>query len=315
VLFLVAQRAGLGLLMLLAVSVLVFAGTELLPGDVATAILGQSATPEAVEAIRRSLGLHDPAVFRYWHWLTGFAQGDLGTSLANGRPIAEQIGFRLKNTFFLAGVAASIAVPLAIALGILSAIRPNSVFDRIVSVVSLGAISVPDFFIAYLLILVFAVQLAWLPSLSAVSPALDLGTRLHAIALPSITLTLIVLAHMLRMTRASIIGVMSLPFIEMAFLKGIVRWRIVVQHALPNALAPIINVIAINLAYLVVGVIVVEVVFVYPGIGQLMVDAVSNRDIPVVQACGLIFAATYTGLNIAADLLAILTNPLLRAPK
>jgi peptide/nickel transport system permease protein len=206
-------------------------------------------------------------------------------------------------------------VPLAIALGILSAIRPNSVFDRIVSVVSLGAISVPDFFIAYLLILVFAVQLAWLPSLSAVSPALDVGTRLHAIALPSVTLTLIVLAHMLRMTRASIIGVMSQPFIEMAFLKGIVRWRIVVQHALPNALAPIINVIAINLAYLVVGVIVVEVVFVYPGIGQLMVDAVSNRDIPVVQACGLIFAATYTGLNIAADLLAILTNPLLRAPK
>jgi peptide/nickel transport system permease protein len=315
VLSLVAQRVGLGLLTLLAVSVLVFAGTEILPGDVATAILGQSATPEAVEAIRRSLGLNDPAILRYWHWLTGFVQGDLGTSLANGRPIAEQIGFRLRNTFLLAAVAASIAVPLAIVLGILSAVSPNSVFDRIVSVVSLGAISVPDFFIAYLLILIFAIELAWLPSLSAVSPALGLGARLHAIALPSVTLTLIVLAHMMRMTRASIIGVMSQPFIEMAFLKGIARWRIVVQHALPNALAPIINVVAINLAYLVVGVIVVEVVFVYPGIGQLMVDAVSNRDIPVVQACALIFAATYVGLNMAADLLAILTNPLLRAPK
>jgi len=315
VLPLVAQRVALGLLTLLAVSVLVFAGTEILPGDVATAILGQSATPEAVEAIRRSLGLEEPAALRYWHWLAGFLHGDLGNSLANGRPIIEQLDFRLKNTLFLASAAASVAVPLSVGLGILAAINQNGSFDRIVNIVSLSAISLPEFFIGYVLILLLAVKLDWFPSLSAISPEMSFGERLYDIALPAATLTLVVLAHMMRMTRAAIIGVMSHPFIEMAFLKGLPRWRIIVQHALPNALAPIINVVAINLAYLVVGVIVVEVVFVYPGIGQLMVDAVSKRDVPVVQACGLIFAGTYVGLNLLADILAILSNPLLRVPK
>ncbi|MBV9524053.1 MAG: ABC transporter permease [Alphaproteobacteria bacterium] len=312
---LIAHRSALGLLTLLAVSVLVFAGTEILPGDVATAILGQSATPESVAALRHSLGLNDPAILRYWHWLANFLHGDLGTSLANGRPIVEQVGFRLKNTLFLASVAAAVAVPLSVGLGILAAINQNGAFDRIVNVASLSAISLPEFFIGYVLILLVAVQLGWFPSLSAISPEIGLGERLYDIALPAATLTLVVLAHMMRMTRAAIIGVMSHPFIEMAFLKGLARWRIIVEHALPNALAPIINVVAINLAYLVVGVIVVEVVFVYPGIGQLMVDAVSKRDVPVVQACGLIFAGTYVGLNLLADLLAIVTNPLLRVPK
>ena len=312
---LIAHRSALGLLTLLAVSVLVFAGTEILPGDVATAILGQSATPESVAALRHALGLNDPAILRYWHWLANFLHGDLGTSLANGRPIVEQVGFRLKNTLFLASVAAAVAVPLSVGLGILAAINQNGAFDRIVNVASLSAISLPEFFIGYVLILLVAVQLGWFPSLSAISPEIGLGERLYDIALPAATLTLVVLAHMMRMTRAAIIGVMSHPFIEMAFLKGLARWRIIVEHALPNALAPIINVVAINLAYLVVGVIVVEVVFVYPGIGQLMVDAVSKRDVPVVQACGLIFAGTYVGLNLLADLLAIVTNPLLRVPK
>ena len=311
----ITQRLGLSLLTLFAVSVLVFGGTELLPGDVATAILGQSATPEAVEAIRQSLGLHDPAIFRYWHWLLRFMHGDLGTSFANNLPVASQVGFRFANTLFLAGFAAVIAVPLSVGLGIVAAINQNGIFDRLINILSLGAISVPDFFIGYVVILVVAVQLGWLPSLAAISPEMSLWERLHAVALPAVTLTLVVLAHMMRMTRATIIDVMSHPFIEMTFLKGLPRWRIIVEHALPNALAPIINVVAVNLAYLVAGVVVVEVVFVYPGIGQLMVDAVSKRDVPVVQACGLIFGATYVLLNLLADLLAILSNPRLRAPK
>lgn len=312
---LLARRLALGVLTILATSVLIFACTEVLPGDVATAILGQSATPEAVEAIRKQLDLHDPAPVRYVRWLTNFLQGDLGTSLANGRPIAQQIGTRLGNTLFLASVAGIVAVPLAIILGIMAAVRANRFFDRAVSVATLVAISFPEFFIAYVLVMLLAVTLRWFPSFASISPTMDLGTRLYIVALPALTLVLVVLAHMMRMTRASVIGVMSSPYIEMAVLKGLPNWRVVVQHALPNALAPIINVVALNLAYLIVGIIVVEVVFVYPGIGQLMVDAVAKRDVPVVQACGLIFAVTYVGLNMIADILAILSNPRLRRPR
>jgi peptide/nickel transport system permease protein len=314
-LIMLAQRLTLGVLTLLVVSALIFAGTEILPGDVATAILGDVATPSAIEAIRRELGLDQHVVIRYWHWLSGFATGDLGNSLANGRSVSSQLSFRLENTLFLGLVAASVAVPLAVGLGIAAAINRNEMFDRLINVVTLSAISLPQFFVGYVLILLIAVKLGWFPSLAAVAPGMSVGQRLYITALPAATLTLGTLAHMMRMTRASIIGVMSHPYIEMAFLKGIPRWRIVVQHALPNALGPIINVIALNLAWLIVGVIVVEVVFVYPGIGQLMVDAVSVRDVPVVQACGLIFAATYVFLNMLADLLAIISNPRLRVPK
>jgi peptide/nickel transport system permease protein len=312
---LLAQRLALGVLTLLAVSVLIFAGTEILPGDVATAILGQSATPETLEAIRVSLRLHDPAPVRYGRWLSGFVQGDLGTSLASRSPVADQLGFRLRNTLFLAALAACVSVPLAIVLGLLVAMTENSLFDRAVNAVTLALISVPEFFIGYALILVVAVQLGWLPSLSAISAEMTLGQRLQVCALPAATLTVVVLAHMLRMTRAAVLAVMTSPFIEMAVLKGVATWRIVVQHALPNALAPIVNVVVFNLAYLVVGVVVVEVVFVYPGLGQLMVDAVSLRDVPVVQACGLIFAGTYVGLNLLADVAAIVSNPRLRHPR
>jgi peptide/nickel transport system permease protein len=315
VLTLLARRLALGVLTILVTSVLIFAGTEVLPGDVATAILGQSATPEAVEAIRNQLGLHDPAPVRYVRWLTNFMQGDLGTSLANGRPIAQQVASRLGNTLFLAAVAAAMAVPLAVILGVIAAIRPNRLFDRTVNVATLIAISFPEFFIAYVLVILFAVQLNWFPSLASISPVMDFSTRLYVVTLPALTLVMVVMAHMMRMTRASVIGVMSSPYIEMAVLKGLSNWRVVVQHALPNALAPIINVVALNLAYLIVGIILVEVVFVYPGMGQLMVDAVAKRDVPVVQACGLIFAGTYVALNMIADILAILSNPRLRRPR
>ncbi|MQT11803.1 ABC transporter permease [Segnochrobactrum spirostomi] len=312
---LVAERTALGLLTLLAISALLFFGTNLLPGDVASALLGQSATPEALHAIRISLGLDQPAWYRYLVWLGHVFEGDFGTSLASGRPIVAEVMPRLGNTLFLAGVAAIVSVPLAVGLGLLSAIREGGLFDRLVSILSLMTISVPEFFVGYVVIIVFSVQLGWLPSLATIDSGMSLIDRLEVVALPAFTLVLVVLAHMLRMTRASILSVMSAPYVEMAFLKGLSRSTVVMRHALPNAAAPIIAVVALNLGYLVVGVVVVEVVFVYPGVGQLMVDAVSKRDLPLVQACGLVFAATYVGLNTLADVVAILVNPRLKRPR
>lgn len=308
----ILHRLLLGVLTLWLVSVLIFVGTELLPGDVASAILGQNGTPETIAALRLQLGLDQPAVYRYLHWLSGVLHGDLGTSLANNQPIGAELLPRLANTLFLAVYAALIAIPLAVVLGIASAVWRGSWFDRLANTLTLMSISVPEFFVGYVLVIFFAIRLAWFPSLALVDPDASLLERLYACTLPMLTLVLVVLAHMLRMTRASVGAVMSISYIETALLKGLSRWRIVLSHALPNALAPIINVIAFNLAYLVVGVILVEVVFVYPGIGQLMVDAVTKRDLPVVQACGLLFGGTYILLNTAADLLAIWCNPRLR---
>ncbi|MRT56241.1 ABC transporter permease subunit [Enterobacteriaceae bacterium RIT693] len=308
----ILHRLLLGVLTLWLVSVLIFVGTELLPGDVASAILGQNGTPETIAALRLQLGLDQPAVYRYLHWLSGVLHGDLGTSLANNQPIGAELLPRLANTLFLAVYAALIAIPLAVVLGIASAVWRGSWFDRLANTLTLMSISVPEFFVGYVLVIFFAIRLAWFPSLALVDPDASLLERLYACTLPMLTLVLVVLAHMLRMTRASVGAVMSSSYIETALLKGLSRWRIVLSHALPNALAPIINVIAFNLAYLVVGVILVEVVFVYPGIGQLMVDAVTKRDLPVVQACGLLFGGTYILLNTAADLLAIWCNPRLR---
>ena len=311
----IARRLALGVVTLWVVSLMIFAGTEILPGDVATAILGQSRTPEAVAAIRESLGLNRPAYVRYVDWLTNFVEGDIGKSLANQRDIAPEIRERLGNTLFLAAVAAAVAVPLAIILGLIAAIWQNSLLERLLNLFTLATISLPEFFIGYILIIAFAVKLAWFPSLAMLSRGMSFWQDLYAVTLPAATLVLVVLAHMMRQTRAAVYSVLSSPFIEMAFLKGIPKWRIVLQHALPNALAPIVNVVALNLAYLIAGVVVVEVVFVYPGMGQLMVDSVSKRDVPVVQTCGLIFALAYVGLNLIADILGILSNPRLRHPR
>jgi peptide/nickel transport system permease protein len=300
---------------LLLVSMLIFAGTEILPGDAATAILGQAASHETLAAMRESLGLNVWAPVRYWHWLVGIASGDVGFSLANRRPIAPELWTRLENTFFLAGVTALFAVPISLAMGIAAAVWRNGWFDRIVNAVGLLAISLPEFFIAYLLVLFLAVQLDLFPSMSTIAPGMGLSERLWAIALPGLTLALAVFAYIMRMTRTAILAAMAQPFIEMAVLKGVPAWRITLFHALPTALAPIIQVVAYNLAYMVVGVVVVEVVFVYPGIGQYLVDAVSKRDVNVVQVCGLVFGATYVGINLVADVLTILVNPRLRYPR
>lgn len=311
----ITKRIIFGILTLLVISLLIFIGVEALPGDLAEAVLGQSATPETVEAFRKELKLDLPPHVRYFSWIGDFMQGNLGNSLANGRPIAEVIGWRFANSLFLAGMTAFIAVPIAIILGLLAAIYRDSWFDRFISIATLSAISLPEFFVAYILIALLSVQISLFPSISNINEQMSFLQNIHAIFLPCLTLSLVVIGHMMRMTRAAIINVLSSPFIEMAKLKGIPRRRIIIKHALPNALSPIINVVVLNLAYLVVGVVVVEVVFVYPGLGQLLVDAVSKRDLPVVQASGLIFAATYVSLNLTADILAMLSNPKLRNPK
>jgi peptide/nickel transport system permease protein len=312
---LVAQRLALGGLLLLAVSVLIFAGTLILPGDVAQSILGQSATPETLANLREQLGLNEPPVSRYFSWLGGILQGDLGVALSNGEPIGPALGKRLGNTLFLAAFAALIAVPLAILLGLLAVRYRNRWPDKLISIVTLATISVPEFLVGYIAVFFLSVQLRWLPSLSTVYDGMSLGEKLYAISLPTIVLVLAVLGHMMRMTRAAILNVMQSPYVETAELKGLRPINIIARHALPNAVAPVVNVVMLNMAYLVVGVVVVEVVFVYPGMGQYLVDHVAKRDVPVVQACGLVFAAIYIGLNIVADVVSILANPRLRHPK
>ncbi|WP_264214626.1 ABC transporter permease [Leisingera thetidis] len=302
------QRAGLGLLTLFVISVIVFSATEMLPGDVAQAVLGQSATDEAVEALRRELGLDRPAHERYASWLAGAVQGDFGTSLASRRPVADLIATRLGNTLFLALYAAAIAVPLSLALGILAALMRNSFFDRGTNALALTFISFPEFFAAYILIY-FLAQSGVFPSMTQIDANTAFGEMIYRAFLPALTLTLVVTAHMMRMTRAAIINLLASPYIEMARLKGIHPMRVILRHALPNALAPIITVVALNLAYLITGVVIVEVVFVYPGLGQLMVDSVAKRDFPVAQATALIFAAAYVLLNLAADMLSTRSNP------
>ena len=308
-------RLGLGLLTLFVISVLIFGAVELLPGDMAQAVLGQGATEENLRVLRRELGLDRLAPVRYVDWLSGAIVGDFGTSLLTRTPVTEMIAPRLANTLFLAAYAAVIAVPVAILLGIVVALFRNTLFDRAVNVTALTSISSPEFFLGYILILFLSVKTGMFPAIAKLSDNLTFIELLERTFLPALTMVLVVVAHMMRMTRAAIINLLASPYIEMARLKGTPAWKVIARHALPNAWAPIINVVALNLAYLITGVVLVEVVFVYPGIGQLLVDAVTKRDFPVVQACCLIFAATFILLNLAADVGAILTNPRLRHPK
>lgn len=315
VLKLLVQRIALGLLLLFAASILIFVGTQILPGDVAQNILGQGATPETLANLRAELGLNDPPLTRYLNWLFAAMQGDLGTALTNGQDIATSMGKRLGNTLFLAICAAVVAVPLAIILGLIAVRYQGRWPDRVISSITLATVSVPEFLLGYIAIFVLSVQFRVFPSLSTVYDGMPFFDKLNAIALPVIVLVLVVLGHMMRMTRAAILNVMQSAYVETAELKGLRKFTIIARHALPNAIAPVVNVVMLNLAYLVVGVVVVEVVFVYPGMGQYLVDHVSKRDVPVVQACGLVFAAVYIGLNLVADVVSILSNPRLRHPK
>ena len=312
---LIANRIAFGLITLIVITLLISLALEALPGNFAEQRLGQSATPETIAAIQTQLGLDQPIHIRYLQWLGNFLQGDMGISLANSRPVSELLATRLGNTLFLASASAIVAVPLALFLGILAALYRESLLDKMISTSTLAAISLPEFFIGYILVALFAVNWQIFPAISNISDDMALGEKIYASLLPIATLTFVIVAHMMRMTRAAIINLMQSPFIEMATLKGLTRGRIIVHHALPNALSPIINVIVLNLAYLVVGVVVVEVVFIYPGLGLLMVDSVTSRDLPIVQACILIFGATYISLNMLADILSIISNPRLRHPR
>ncbi|MBZ9761665.1 ABC transporter permease [Mesorhizobium sp. CA8] len=313
---LILMRLFWGVVTLFAVSILITLMVNLLPGDIAQELLGQSATPDTVASLRNQLGLNLPLHERYFTWLWAVLHGDLGKSLANGRPIADLLAARIGNTLFLASVAAVIAIPVSLALGLLTALYRNGAFDRLANIATLSAISLPEFFIAYLLIFFLAVKLEIFPSISnIVDPAISLSERLDKTLLPALTLTLVVAAHIMRMTRTSIINVLASPYIEMARLKGASPRKVITFHALPNAVAPIVNVVALNLAYLVVGVVVVEVVFVYPGMGQLLVDSVAKRDLPVVQASALLFAVIYIVLNLLADIVSMVGNPRVLHPR
>ncbi|MBB6486936.1 ABC transporter permease [Rhizobium lusitanum] len=309
---LILKRVGLGLLTLFLVSALIFAGTQILPGDVASAILGQNATPEALATLRESLGLNQPLLTRYISWLAGFLTGDLGTSLANQQPVADLLWPRFWNTMALAAFAGIISVPLAILLGLLTAVRRGGIFDRTVNIIALAFVSLPEYFLGLLLILFLSIRFNLLPSLADTYDGMTFFEWIQATALPALTLLLVTVAQMMRMTRTAVLSVMDQAYVETAYLKGLRTKRVVVRHALPNAAAPIVNVVAFNIAYLITGVVLVEAVFNYNGLGRFMVDAVSKRDLPLVQAAALVFGAAYVILNIIADVAAIALNPRLR---
>ena len=311
----VLQRIAIGFATLMVVSVIVFIMTSWLPGDVASIILGQAATPETLAALRAQLGTDQPLIIQYFSWLGNMATGDLGISKAGGATISSLISSRIGNTMMMAGLVALVSIPISISLGLFAAMHPGTWLDRIVTFGTLSTISVPEFFIATVLVLVLAVNLQWLPSTTYLTGEETTWQLLKAIAMPLFTLVIVVSAQMIRMTRAGILNVMNSPYIEMAILKGVPRKRIILRHAFFNAIGPIVNVIALNLAYLVSGVVIVETIFSYPGLAKLMIDAVQTRDLPLVQACAMIFCGTYVVVIILADVASILANPRLRQPK
>ena len=313
-------RLCISVVTLFVVSVLIFIGTNLLPGDVAQILLGQMATPESLAALQAKLGMDEPGHVRYFMWLRDVATGDMGFSKAglgagNATPIVQILEPRIFNTLQLTSMVAVIAIPIALFLGLLAAMHPGTRLDRTVTFSTLSLISVPDFFVATFLVLIFAVYLGWLPSIAYLRGDETGWGLIRALAMPTLTLIIVVSAQIIRMTRATVLNVMSSPYVEMAILKGVPRRRIILRHALLNAIGPIVNVIALNLAWLVGGVVIVEQIFAYPGLAKLMIDAVLVRDLPLVQACAMIFCASYVVLIFIADMASILSNPRLRHPK
>jgi peptide/nickel transport system permease protein len=309
---LIAQRLAIALATLAFVSVAVFLATEILPGDVAEVVLGQSATPEAVAGLRAALHLDQPAHIRYVTWLHGLLTGDPGRSLVNDLPVATLIGGRLSNSLLLAAVTAAFCVPVALTLGVTSAIWRGSVYDRLTSLMTLSAVAVPEFFIATLAVVVFAVHLHWLPALST-SPSIDSVARFFRVfTLPVLSLSCVIIAQMVRMSRAAVLDALRRPYVEMALLKGARPARVVLLHALPNAIGPIANSVALSLSHLLGGVIIVETIFNYPGLAHLLVDGVATRDMPLVQAVAMMFCAGYLILVTVADIAGIVSNPRLR---
>lgn len=302
-------RLAATFVLLLVVSLLVFWACEILPGDVAQVALGQYATPENVQALRIEMGLDRPPVERYLGWLAGALQGDWGRSMITKSPVSGLLSERVANTALLAGVTTIIAVPLAVLLGVVMAMWSGRALDRSASVTILALSATPEFLLATLLVLLFAVQLGWLPAVAYLSSGAGLGQTARALVLPVVSLVVVVTAQVARMTRAILGNILTQPYIEMAALKGVPPNRLVTRHALRNAVGPIANVVALNVAYLVSGIVVVETIFAYPGLARLMIDSVQARDLPTVQACAMIFCATYVLLILLADVLARVFDP------
>lgn len=309
---LILRRVGLALVTLVLVSLAVFGTSLLIEGDVAEAILGQSATPEAVAGLRAAMHLDQPAWERYLTWAVGMLHGDPGRSLVTGEAVTTLIGSRLGNSLALAGLTAAVSVPVALALGIFAAMRRGTAFDRAISLSTIAVVSVPEFLIATLAVMLFSVTLRWLPALSSARDVDSLSALARVYTLPVLSLACVVVAQMVRMTRAAVIDALDSPYAEAAVLKGVGRTRLVLRHALPNAVGPIANAVALSLSVLLGGVIVIEVIFNYPGVARLMVDAVATRDIPLVLTVAMIFSASYLVLVTTADVVAILANPRLR---
>ncbi len=312
ILKLVAGRILMSLLTLLIVSLIVFAVLEVLPGDVATRILGRDATPEALDVLRANLGLNDPAPFRYARWLGGLVSGDFGQSLVSSRPVTEILGPRIYNTVLLSAYAFMLYLPLTLLPALIQAIRRDRPMDHALSVVTLVLLSMPDFLLATILLFTFVVLVPVLPAISLVDHSSSAKDYFRAMTLPALTLAIVMAVYAVRMLRDNLIEVLDSDYVRMAELKGLGATRVLLRHALPNALVPTLNVTALNLAYLVGGVVVVEKVFSYPGFGSLLVDSLQLRDLPVIETTVMIAALFYVGANLAADIAAMLLNPRLR---
>jgi peptide/nickel transport system permease protein len=309
----VIKRLLLGLLTLFLVSVVVFAATQALPGNAAVAILGRNATPARVAALSRQLHLNESAVSQYTHWLSNILKGNLGISAATQEPVTHYISSRIANSAFLVFVSAIIAVPLSIGLGVLMAVRRDKPTDHALSVGTLGLAALPDFVIGIALVLLFATNV-WkvLPPVSIIPPGEHAWNVPKVVILPAATLIIAVTPYISRIMRASMVEVLESEYVTMARLKGLPNRTVIWRHAVPNAIVPALQVSALQLAYMAGGIVVVEFVFSYPGIGTALVDAVGNRDVPVVQALTLIIAAVYVIVNLGADVITVLVTPRLR---
>ena len=306
------RRCVLGAVTVAIVSAIIFLGVELLPGDACTAFLERDAKGQMLENCRKDFGLDRPALTRYLEWAGNALQGDLGMSASGRKSIAELVGHRMKNSLLLAAVSLSVGVPMAIFLGVITGLWRDRPIDLFFSTAAILAMTIPEFVSATVLILIFSVWLGWLPGIVVTSASAPASEFFPEILLPVFVLAMVMMAHILRMVRSSVIEVMAGDYIQMATLKGVPYWRIVFFHALPNALLPAINVVALTIAWLLGGVVVIEVVFNYPGLGRMMIDAISDRDLPVVQAIALIVASVYVGVNLTADILTMVANPRLR---
>ena len=306
------RRLFLGAITVWIVSVIIFAGVEVLPGDACTAFLEREAQGKLLENCREAQGLNRPAIERYVEWASGAIRGDFGVSANGQKSISELVGNRLKNSLLLAVCALAVGVPLAIFLGVVTGLSRDKPVDLVFSTAAVFAMTIPEFVSATVLILVFSVWLGWLPGIVLTSAGAPASEFFPEILLPVIVLSMVMTAHILRMVRSSVIEVMAGDYVQMAILKGVPYWQIVFRHALPNAFLPAINVVALTIAWLLGGVVVIEVVFNYPGLGRMMIDAISDRDLPVVQAIALIVATIYVGVNLTADLMTMILNPRLR---